>query len=269
MKFTYTILELKKDGWATVEYKSDDLGTAIHSFFLPIHRTPEQINNTILRSFPREVFLRRQIQLQTPTLPNIPTSGEFDLDLEDMHYDLAFNKTKIKRQLFRYPDFLVWVFQMNRGDVKTFAQEELTRNLDLPSDIVQHKNFNPVMPLFTIPIFTEGSFIIRRRGKEDWFALASQAFTYEYLDVHRAEDVAFIAREDSSEYHCLVPRSEPCFWKRKVSLVDAGPFPTEPDKYYYLAKGRAEEFGPKTYRKASEQPIINFLEPSIIASVWK
>ena len=111
---------------------------------------------------------------------------------------------------------------MNQGEVKTFTHEELTHNLELPPGIEPlTDNLKVVQPLFTIPVFTKGAFVVERPGKPPIEVAPFNQPTFSYIDVEDGGLVKFTALEDNSEYHCLFPRSkEPEYWERQVYFFE-------------------------------------------------
>jgi hypothetical protein len=139
----------------------------------------------------------------------------------------------MKRKILKFDQFLVWIFQMDKGEVKNFTAQEITRGLKTYGDMTM----NP------ISVFVKGSFVTHRDGMEPLFSHPGDGGA-RYVVANSLNGFALEALEDGSEYHCITPRDHvPQFWNRHVWKLDykfaAVPYyiAMVPERYIYVASG--------------------------------
>lgn len=172
----------------------------------------------------------------------------------------------MKRRVIRFDQFLVWVFQMNKGDIKRFTAEEITRGLTTHGD----KTMN------SISVFTKGRFVTHRDGMPPLYSVPGSGGD-RFVVANSLEGFALEALEDDSEYHCILPRDhEPRFWQRKVEKFEPGVYPITkamiPNRFVYVAAGEVII----NHTKVVEGKIarvktlcdMTVLDDAIIASMW-
>jgi hypothetical protein len=90
LKYTYEVQAITKDGFATVEYRHEQLGSVLKTVFIPYDTINEaNIHRTIAEQFPVTMFYSRYLT----TIPAVPydltlISGELDIHFNDRFYDV-------------------------------------------------------------------------------------------------------------------------------------------------------------------------------------
>jgi hypothetical protein len=152
----------------------------------------------------------------------------------------------VKKRILRFDSFLVWTFNMNKGDLKTTSWGELNGGLEPTTDMVKqatHKGVavEDVQPLLCCTLFVRGSFLLHKSNKPPVLLHAGEA-GYGFTNSEKSAPVTIEAMEDDCEYHCMVPRSkEPIFWQRKGfdAAQELLELPLRENQFIYLAKGQA------------------------------
>ncbi len=271
MKFNYFIQQISDNGLAIIEYSNKEFGSSIKNMYLPIHKSPEYIEKFIIRNTPRLEFQARQNRKNGGDLTWLPLEGSFETSLEDNWYETRISP-RIKKELVKFPDFLVWIFKMQKGDYKFLNHVEATRNLELPKHLNPIDENKPIHPLYPIGIFVKGSFLLQRESKTRTVYAGSQE-TFEYIDVQNGDNVSIMALEDDSEYHCLTPRCEiPKFFQRKIMTLEPGTYTWDDKKWLYIAKGHIVFEGKDCKNRSlikSTKGIFDVKSLSIVAEVWE
>lgn len=167
----------------------------------------------------------------------------------------------MKRRVLKFDQFLVWIFTMNMGERKTFNPLEVNRGLTThgPNTI------------YTIPVFTRGSFTIIRPGTTPLFCKEGEG-GFEVAHAEHLEGQAIVAMENDCEYHCITPREDiPRYWNRLVFPLEAGKAVAGlPGAFYYLAKGKFIGIDAKLINIPKDKPMsmLRAEQDSILAALW-
>lgn len=160
----------------------------------------------------------------------------------------------MKKSLIKTEEFLIWRFRMDRGDVKRFNHEEVTRGLTDRGPFTVNQ----------VNVFTRGSFLCTGDGTrlviregEGGFESVPGAVSLRGLQ--------FESLEDGSEYYCINPRGEPKYWNREVHLLEKNKFALVPGGHYLFDSGK-----PALVRGSWAELTIYYAErDTIVARMWK
>jgi hypothetical protein len=89
-RYDYVVNNVDLEGWATVEYRNNELGWVSKQFFVPYHKGPEAVKQKIIEKFPHEVFYGRWMKRNVPItkISQAYIRGCVDMDFDDYFYDI-------------------------------------------------------------------------------------------------------------------------------------------------------------------------------------
>lgn len=169
----------------------------------------------------------------------------------------------MRRRVIKYEQFLVWVFFMDKGDVKTFSGNEITRNLDTFGD----------MTINSITVFIKGRFVTHLDGQPPRYSTPGMGGE-RFVVANSFKGFRLEALEDGCEYHCILPRDhKPRFWNRKVEIVNANWRHDIPaNRYVYVASGHLKYANTHMTQYSLFHTKLDIsaatLQESIIATMW-
>lgn len=181
----------------------------------------------------------------------------------------------------RYIDknFYIVRFKMNKGDEKIINKSEVIRNgKDRSTDIALRLGIegipdNQIVTPRSITVIVSGKIAYRRKGVEDRVKLPGDgAWRWTWNQKEETES-SFVAYEDNSEYHCIIPRDINAEWLGKIHVVDSTSKITveETDKFrqaLYVCKGKifVQEKG-KSEKVEVPAPTIVDVSPNKILEI--
>lgn len=181
----------------------------------------------------------------------------------------------MRRKRLRFDRFLVTLFTCHAGEERIIPPGELNRGISDTSPIEDLLAAHPTAKLLTpITIFTKGSFesinsegILRHipAGDGAWRVAKSESL----------ENFRLRAREDDSEYHCLLPLDrEVRYWHRKPVNCHAGDsVELKRGQMLYVATGIVDVAGQRftgpAMVESSRDQAAEIIERAIGVIIWK
>jgi hypothetical protein len=169
----------------------------------------------------------------------------------------------MKRKVIKFDKFMVWVFTANKGETKKFQVDEINRGL----------NDHGPNTLYTISVYTKGSFKLHRPGESDIIYKPGDGGA-RYAITSNFGQLVLESLEDNSEYHCIVPLGDAKFWNRSVKLIEPGIGLIDggPEKYLYIANGELERNGcqylDRSLVEIKTDAAFDVKKPTIVATLW-